>query len=219
MFFHFHPFKPFIFNDTKYLIIGTLPPPRFCTKNLKKNDVDFCYGSQDNLLWQVLDKIYKLNLLYDNSKEAIKQRKEFLIKKNIGICDIVESCFREKIDASDLGMKDIKLRDILKYLNKYKNIQKIIFTGKNSKNSPEYFFRKTILNNYKLEEIKNSKIRTHKLIFNNRQILVYSLTSPSNAANRSIGTNKDFKEKKLKNPNYKPFDFRYEEYKLAFLNS
>ncbi|RXI37508.1 DNA glycosylase, partial [Malaciobacter mytili] len=113
-FFHFHPFKPFIFNDTKYLIIGTLPPPRFCTKNLKKNDVDFCYGSQDNLLWQVLDKIYKLNLLYDNSKKAIEQRKEFLIKKNIGICDIVESCFREKIDASDLGMKDIKLRDILK---------------------------------------------------------------------------------------------------------
>ncbi|WP_129096496.1 hypothetical protein [Malaciobacter mytili] len=79
--------------------------------------------------------------------------------------------------------------------------------------------RKTILNNYKLEEIKNSKIRTHKLVFNNRQILVYSLTSPSNAANRSIGANKNFKEKKLKNPNYKPFDFRYEEYKLAFLNS
>ncbi len=217
MFFHFHAYKPFIFKDTKSLIIGTLPPPRFCTKQLKQKDVDFSYGSQDNLLWQVLDKIYNLNLLYDNSKKAIQQRKEFLIKQNIGICDIVESCFREKIDASDLGMKNIKLRDILKYLKEYKNIQKIIFTGKNSKNSPEYFFRKTILDNYKLEKIENSKIRTHKLIFNNRQILVYSLTSPSNAANRSIGANELFKQKKVLNPNYNSFDFRYEEYKLAFL--
>lgn len=217
MFFHFHPYKPFIFKNTKSLIIGTLPPPRFCTKQLKKNDVDFSYGSQDNLLWQVLDKLYNLNLLYENSSKAIKQRKEFLIKKNIGICDIVESCFREKINASDLGMKNIKLRDILSYLNTYPNIQKIIFTGKNSKNSPEYFFRKTILNTYKLEEIENTNIRTHKLIFNNREIFIYSLTSPSNAANRSIGAKIEFKQKKLQNPNYTTFDFRYNEYKFAFL--
>ncbi len=217
MFFHFHPYKPFILKDTKSLIIGTLPPPRFSINKLKKNDVDFCYGSQDNLLWPILDKLYNLNLLYENSFEAIKQRKKFLIQKNIGICDIVESCHRKKLDASDLGMENVKLRDILKYLKKYTNIQKIIFTGKNSKNSPEYLFKKNFFNKYKLEIIKNSQIRTHKLIFENREIFIYSLTSPSKAANRSIGANKNFKLKKFKNPYYSTFDFRYEEYKLAFL--
>ena len=38
MFKHFHPFAPYINSDTKLLIMGTLPPPRFCTKELKADD-------------------------------------------------------------------------------------------------------------------------------------------------------------------------------------
>ena len=33
--------------------------------------------------------------------------------------DIVGSCVREKVDASDLGMKNPKLRDIVSYLKQY----------------------------------------------------------------------------------------------------
>ncbi len=56
----------------------------------------FCYGSQDGLLWQALDKIFDLNLVYDQSSFAVKQRKDFLLKNYLGICDIVDSCKREK---------------------------------------------------------------------------------------------------------------------------
>lgn len=217
MFFHFHPYKPFLNSDSKILIIGTLPPPRFCEKNLKENDVDFCYGSQDNLLWKILEKIFNLNLLYDNSKKAIEQRIDFLIKNKIGICDIVDSCYRDKIDASDIGMQKVILRDLFEYIHKYKNIDTIVFTGKNSKNSPEYFFRKLLTNSsHKLINFDDERIRTHKLLFDNRDITLYSLTSPSNAANRYIGSNKLYKNKKLKNSEYSTFDFRCDEYKIAF---
>ena len=75
MFFHFHPFEPFINSESKTIIMGTLPPPRFCKKEYKDEDVLFCYGSKDNLLWRVLDKVYDLDLLFDNSQKAVEQRK------------------------------------------------------------------------------------------------------------------------------------------------
>jgi len=71
MFFHKHPYVPFIQKDTKKLIVGTLPPPRFSTGDLLEKDVNFCYGSYYNSLWLFIDKIHNLNLRYDNSQEAI----------------------------------------------------------------------------------------------------------------------------------------------------
>jgi len=75
LYFHKHPYNPFIKKDTIKLIVGTLPPPRFSTGELLEKDVDFCYGSYYNSLWLYIDKIHNLNLLYDNSTEAIEQRK------------------------------------------------------------------------------------------------------------------------------------------------
>lgn len=217
MFFHFHPYKPILDKNTKFLIVGTLPPPRFCQKNLKIKDVYFPYGSQDNLLWQVIDKIFNLSLLFDNSQEAIKQREEFILKNKIGICDIVESCTRTKLDASDATMQDIVLRDILGYLKSYKKIDTLIFTGGNSKNSPEYFLKKILKqNNIKIALIDKNLPKKHKFIFDNRVFTTISLTSPSNAANKSIGANEYYKKRKKENPNYTTFDFRVEQYGRVF---
>lgn len=41
MFHHFHPFEPFLNESTKTIIMGTLPPPRFCLNEYKKEDVLF----------------------------------------------------------------------------------------------------------------------------------------------------------------------------------
>ena len=163
MFLHKHPYQPFIKKDTTKLIVGTLPPPRFTTGELLEKDVDFCYGSYYNSLWLFIDKIHNLGLRYDNSQEAIDQRKAYLIKLNIGVCDIVESAERTKIDASDLGMQNIKLRDIIGYLKQYPNIDTLLFIGGNSKNGPEYFFRKHIRDyNLKLQLVSKDTPRVHK---------------------------------------------------------
>lgn len=233
MFFHKHPYQPFIQKDTKKLIVGTLPPPRFSIGDLLEKDVDFCYGSYYNSLWLFIDNIHNLNLRYDNSTEAIEERKQFLIDHKIGVCDIVESADREKIDASDIGMQNIKLRDVVGYLKEYPSIDTILFTGGKSKNGPEYFFRKHLKDyNIKLELLNNEVPRIHQFVLPviaretkqsrkveietslkpNRIIKTVSLTSGSGAANISISRMPLYKHLKAKNPKFNTFDFRVMQY-------
>jgi len=214
---HHHPYEPFINNDTTRLIVGTLPPPRFSTGDLLEKDVDFCYGSYYNSLWLYLDKIYDLRLYYDNSEEAVEQRKQFLISHKIGVCDIVQSCERENIDASDLGMKNMVLRNLVGYLMHYPKIDMLLFTGGNSKNGPEYFFRKHIKElGLKLHLVSNEIPRIHELKFEGRIIKTVSLTSASGSANRAIGSMSLYKQLKNSNPDFNTFDFRVMQYREFF---
>ena len=217
MFFHKHPYEPFIKKDTEKLIVGTLPPPRFTTGELIKQDVAFCYGSYYNSLWLYIDKIHDLNLDFENTHRAIEQRKNFLIEHKIGVCDIVDSCERDKIDASDLGMQNIQLRNLINYLKQFPTINTLIFTGGNSKNGPEYFFRKHMKEyNLKLEVVSDSVPRIHQFKLDSRIIKTVSLTSPSGSANRAIGSMELYKELKNKNSKFNTFDFRVLQYQKWF---
>tara|TARA_R110000868_G_scaffold351242_3_gene612548 strand:- start:3118 stop:3807 length:690 start_codon:yes stop_codon:yes gene_type:complete len=229
MFKHKHPYKPFITKETTKLIVGTLPPPRFSVGELLEKDVNFCYGSYYNSLWLFIDKIHGLNFRYDNSEEAIEERKQFLIQSKIGVCDIVASCERSKIDASDLGMNNVKLRDIIDYLNQFPNINTLLFTGGNSKNGPEYFFRKHLKTyNLKLDLVSNEVPRIHqfqlpviasKIIQSHevkRTIKTVSLTSSSGAANISISRIPLYQQLKAKSPKFNTFDFRVMQYREFF---
>lgn len=233
MFFHQHPYPPFIKEDTTKLIVGTLPPPRFSVGELLEKDVNFCYGSYFNSLWLFIDKIYDLNLRYDNSEEAVVQRKNFLIAHKIGICDIVERAERQKMDASDMGLTNIHLRNIIGYLQDYPNIDTLLFTGGNSKNGPEYFFRRH-LKTYglklkvvsdevprihefelpaKLTTVEEPSISSPKKSTQLRTIKTVSLTSGSGAANISISRMPLYQHLKAKNPDFNTFDFRVLQYR------
>ena len=217
MFKHQHPYVPFINNDTTKLIVGTLPPPRFSTGDLLEKDVDFCYGSYYNSLWLFIDKIHNLKLRFDNSQEAISERKQFLINHKIGVCDIVESCERSKIDASDLGMQNIVLRDLIGYLKQYTKVDTLLFTGGNSKNGPEFFFRKHLKEKgLKLELITNEIPRIHQFALNKRLIKTVSLTSASGSANRAIGSMPLYQQLKNSDSEFNTFDFRVMQYRQYF---
>ena len=217
MFLHRHPYPPFIPSKATKLIVGTLPPPRFSIGNLKSDDVNFCYGSRDGQLWKILDEIFNLNLKYENTQEAILQRKTFLETENIGICDIVESAEREKIDASDLGMQNTLLRDLIGYLKQYPNVDTLLFTGGNSKNGPEYFFRKHLKDhNLKFELVNNDIPRIHQFRLNERTIRTVSLTAPSGSANRAVGSMPLYQQLKSKNPEFTTLDFRVMQYSSFF---
>ena len=214
MFKHQHPYVPFINNDTTKLIVGTLPPPRFSTGDLLEKDVDFCYGSYYNSLWLFIDKIHNLKLRFDNSQEAVNERKQFLMNHKIGVCDIVESCERSKIDASDLGMQNIVLRDLIGYLKQYTKVDTLLFTGGNSKNGPEFFFRKHLKEKgLKLELITNEIPRIHQFALNKRLIKTVSLTSASGSANRAIGSMPLYQQLKNSDSEFNTFDFRVMQYK------
>ena len=161
--------------------------------------------------------IHNLGLRYDNSEEAIIQRKQFLIESRIGVCDIVESCERKKIDASDLGMTNITLRNLIGYIKQFPKVDTLLFTGGNSKNGPEYFFRKHIKEyNLKLELVNNNIPRIHELKLEKRIIKTVSLTSASGSANRAIGSMLLYKQLKAKNPKFSTFDFRVMQYREFF---
>lgn len=222
MFLHQHPYEPFLFEEATKLIVGTLPPPRFTQGLLKPGDVNFCYGSRDGQLWRILDRIFELGLRFETSEYAIQQRKEFLKARRIGICDIVDRAERDKIDASDLGMKNIVLRDMLGYLNRYSNVDTLIFTGGNSKNGPEYLFRKILKREGIAYEVVNSVVpRIHSFDLPDgsssyRAITTISLTAPSGSANRAVGALTEYKHRKDKDPTYTTFDFRVEQYRRFF---
>lgn len=181
----------------------------------------FSYGSIDGLLWPVLEQVFQVSLDYETTEVAISQRKALLKKHHIGICDIVDSAFRDKVDASDAGMRDIKLRDLIAYLEKHKTIHTLLFTGGNSKNGPEYFFRKHLKEyQLKLEVVNNDVPRMHQFTMpsSNRIITTVSLTSPSGSANRAVGSIQLYKDLKKQNPKFNTIDFRVLQYRKFFIN-
>ena len=219
MFAHTHPYEPFLFEEATRWIVGTLPPPRFTQGLLRPGDVDFCYGSRDGQLWRILDRIFTLDLTFETTLEAVLQRKEFLRRRGIGICDIVERAERQKIDATDLGMENIQLRDMLGLLHKYPKVQTLLFTGGNSKNGPEYLFRRLLRSEgMKLEPLVSEVPRIHRfrLPAEDREITTVSLTAPSGSANRAVGSLPEYKARKAKDPNYTVLDFRGEQYRIYF---
>jgi G:T/U-mismatch repair DNA glycosylase len=216
---HKHPYPVFIPENATKLIVGTLPPPRFTTGELKAGDVNFCYGSRDGQLWPILNAIFNLNLKFETTNEAIEQRKQFLLNRGIGICDIVEQARREKIDASDLGMQEIKLRDLVAILQKYPKVDTLLFTGGNSKNGPEYFFRRHLKEyNISLKVVSDVVPRIHSFLLPSsfRRISTVSLTAPSGAANRAVGSLESYRKMKAEFPEKTTIDFRIEQYRPFF---
>lgn len=220
MFVHRHPYPPFLFKEATRLIVGTLPPPRFTQGMLLPGDVDFCYGSRDGQLWPILDRIFDLGLSYETTPEAVAERKAFLKRQGIGICDIVARADREKIDASDQGMKNIRLRDLVGMLQEYPGVEQLLFTGGNSKNGPEYLFRRHLrAYGIRLERLSSTLPRIHQFRMpsdQGRMITTVSLTAPSGSANRAIGGLPEYKARKAKDPNYTVMDFRVEQYRRYF---
>ncbi len=219
MFHHRHPYPPFIPSTATKLIVGTLPPPRFTTGDLKEGDVDFCYGSRDGQLWVILDKIFGLDLKFETTQEARDQRERFLIKQGIGICDMVASARRQKIDASDIGMQEVELRDLVAILRKHPKIDTLLFTGGNSKNGPEYFFRRNLKEyGLALKVVSNKIPRVHTFQMPNggRWVRTVSLIAPSGAANRAVGSLLAYKKMKAQFPEKTTIDFRVALYRPFF---
>lgn len=217
VFLHSHPYDPFVPANADRLIVGTLPPPRFTTRELLPGDVDFCYGSRDGLLWPVLERVFNTSLQYENTREAAVQRKQFLADKGIGIFDMVDAAHRKKIDASDLGMEDVKLRDLTGALAKMEHVKALLFTGGNSKNGPEYFFRRHLRSKgMKMEQLTTEVPRVHRLVIEGRELFTVSLTAPSGSANRAIGSMQSYKMTKATNPAFTTLDFRVQQYTPYF---
>lgn len=179
-----HPFEPFLNNKTNKLIIGTIPPHRYCIQpqELHSSDVNFYYGSRDNYFWDIIGQIFNKQFENVNTKEAIEQRKGFLEEINTGITDIIDSCERENESASDNKLKNIKYKDLKTLLDKNKQIETLIYTSEFVKRCINEYF-----NTYHVINKNNNKKQILKII--NRTFDVHILYSPSPQALRNMGKN------------------------------
>ena len=107
---------PFVFADTKILILGSFP-------SVKSRAEEFYYMHPQNRFYKVLDRVFNVSL-YDAS---INDKKTILKKLHIGLFDTVKSCYIK--GSSDLSIHNYVVND-LRAIIKDTKIKMIITNGK-----------------------------------------------------------------------------------------
>lgn len=111
-----HPWQPVYDENSRLLILGTIPSP-------KSRENDFYYGHPQNCFWTILARV--LGEAAPSADPASK--KNFLIKNNIAVWDVLHSC---QIDgAADSSISQPVANEFRPILNKSK-INAIFTTGK-----------------------------------------------------------------------------------------
>ena len=187
----YHPFEPFIPKYSTKLIIGSIPPHRFCIpgSNLHCDDVIFYYGSRDNYFWDLIGEIYNIDFLKSNTKKAVIQRKKFLKNKKIGITDVIKSCLRENKSASDNKLKKIKPKNLSTLLSSNNCIDTLIYSSEFVKKC----MNECLTTRHSIDKNDKKKQRT---TINGKEYNVHILYSPSPQALRKMGKNGKIKRKK-----------------------
>ena len=109
-----HPFIPIYDSFSKILILGSFP-------SVKSREQDFYYAHSKNRFWRVISSICNEKL-----PETKEEKVNLLLKNNIAIWDVIESCTVKA--SSDSSIKDVKINNFDKILTE-SNIQKILFNG------------------------------------------------------------------------------------------
>ena len=110
---------PFINEDSKILILGSLP-------SIKSRKDGFFYAHPQNRFFKALAGVYD-----EEEPKTIADRKAFLKRHFIALYDVIYEC--DICGCSDSSIKNvvpIKLKELLK---QYPNILKIYTTGKKAK--------------------------------------------------------------------------------------
>ena len=110
----FHGFEPVYNKDSKLLILGSFP-------SVKSRKIDFYYGNKQNRFWKTVCSFFG-----EEIPESVEGKKEFLLRRNIALWDIVAECEIE--GSKDSTIKNFKIAELEKVLQNSK-ISFIILNG------------------------------------------------------------------------------------------
>lgn len=200
-----HPYLPFLPKDAQVLLLGSAPPYRFCTGNiddLKNKDIDYYYGSNSNLLWDILflalkpaliNRVAELRFKSDDRTHRTTYQvdflQRFLTENKLAMADILLKFKRKDTSAEDYKLQVLEYQDILGILYKHPSLGKILCT---SKNRVHFWLMDYLKQNLGSVEIAEKQT---KLILKNdvqREIKIGILPSPSARSVMRFANKEDF---------------------------
>lgn len=123
-----HPIPPVWNSESKVFILGTMPSP-------KSREAGFFYMHPQNRFWNVMAEVFGESFKYSNNSPdhtaTIAERRNFLLRHNLAMWDVLESC--EITGAADSSIKNAIPNDFTKILEN-SQIHHIICTGKTAYN-------------------------------------------------------------------------------------
>ena len=172
-------------GKTKFLIIGTFPPPSV-VYNLKEN-FNFFYSSPKNEFWRIINLISTQNYF---ERDLIRIQK-FLNYFLIGITDILRVVKRNKFLSSDSNLSPICYNSLNDLLKDYSDIIDIYFTSaqNSKKNAFGWFYDQLKVSDLfpNGDEFSRKRVFQNKFInIFNRRISLHFLYSPSPSARLQI---------------------------------
>ena len=119
-----HPLEPVWSPESTVLLLGTMPSPA-------SRQVGFYYMHPQNRFWRVLPAIFGETLSLPNNSpdttSAIAERKDFLLRHNLALWDVLARCQIE--GAADSSIKQEIPNDFTEIFANSK-IRHVFFTGK-----------------------------------------------------------------------------------------
>ncbi len=89
---------------------------------MKSREAQFFYGHPQNRFWKVVASVFE-----DELPETIDEKRAFLIRNNIAVWDVIQSC--DITGSSDASIKNVVPNDLSIILNNA-NIRNIFVNGK-----------------------------------------------------------------------------------------
>lgn len=120
-----HELKPIYDENSKILILGTMP-------SVKSREVGLYYAHPQNRFWWVLEQVLE---------EQIKDKTTFLLDKHIALWDVLATC--NITGSSDASIKNARPNNLQKILKESK-IEAIFTTGKTAYQYYLKFFKDKI---------------------------------------------------------------------------
>lgn len=118
-----HPLAPVWNEESKVLLLGTMPSP-------KSRQLGFFYMHPQNRFWRVLPQVFGESLTHPNkspdTKAAIEERRDFLLRHNLALWDVLASC--QIKGAADSSIRREIPNDFSQILSESK-IRHVFFTG------------------------------------------------------------------------------------------
>jgi G:T/U-mismatch repair DNA glycosylase len=175
-----HPFKWYVPENARVLIIGTFPPVE------SRWGYNFFYPNPRNLFWKIMSDIAG-KPISTNKETAVDERKKVLDTLRVGVTDMGGVIRRLADNSLDENLELIEHMPILRILDEYPSINRMILTSSSGKVSALAWFKLYLLEKGISHVVpKGPKPLQFSIVYNGRTLEVFVLFSPSPRASNQI---------------------------------